>query len=164
MAQLMYRHILVPLENSRYDAVILEHVRRLARWSGASLVLIHVADGFAARNIHNLNLRESEEMRKDRVYLEGIAADLANDGLTVEAVLAGGDPAREIAAAAVRERCDLIAMTTHGHKLIGDIIHGSVANSVRHISTVPVLLVREGAQADATPPTESASTGRRETS
>lgn len=145
----MYQRILVPLENSRFDGVIVEHVRKLARWSGASIVLIHVADGFAARHIRNLDLRESEEMRRDRNYLEGVAADLAKDGLSVEAVLAGGDPAREIAEAAVRESCDLIAMSTHGHKLIGDIIHGSVANSVRHICTVPVLLVR------ATPPPDS---------
>ena len=117
-------------------------MRALAKHCGASLVLIHVADGWAARNIRQLQLRESEEMRKDREYLEGLAEELCGDGLRAEAVLATGDPPQEIAAAATREGCDLIAMSTHGHKLIGDIIHGSVANAVRHMTTIPVLLVR----------------------
>lgn len=145
----MYRRILVPLENSRSDASIVEHVRRLAHHCGASVVLIHVADGWAARNIRHLNLRESEEMRRDRAYLEEIAARLVADGLSAEAVLATGDPPAEIAAAADRERCDLIAMSTHGHRLLGDLIHGSVASSVRHISMVPVLLVRAPAGSES---------------
>jgi len=138
----MYRRILVPLENSPTDAYILDHVRELARFCKSSLVLMHVADGWAARNIRQLDLRESEEMRQDREYLERVANDLTHEGLPAEAVLASGDPAKEITAGAEREQCDLIAMGTHGHKLIGDIIHGSVANEVRHKSMVPVLLVR----------------------
>jgi len=138
----MYTRILVPVEHSAYDETIVSHVRLLARHCGASVVLIHVADGWAARNIRQLNLRESEEMRLDRDYLEGLAERLCGEGVDAEAVLATGDPSHEIAAAATREACDLIAMSTHGHKLIGDIIHGSVANSVRHMTTVPVLLVR----------------------
>jgi nucleotide-binding universal stress UspA family protein len=138
----MYQRILVPLEHSSYDTVVVDHVRRLARLCGASLVLIHVADGWAARNIHALGLRESEEMRSDREYLEQVAATLARDGFEVEAVLAGGDPPREIVEAAEREHCDLIAMATHGHRFLADLIHGSVATAVRHRSAVPVLLVR----------------------
>ena len=138
----MYTRILVPLEHSQYDDVIIAHVRKLARMSHGSVVLIHVADGWAARNIKQLNLRESEEMHEDRRYIEEIAASLRADGFVVEAILAGGDPGEEIAAAADREHCDLIAMSTHGHRGIADVLRGSVANVVRHISMVPVLLVR----------------------
>jgi nucleotide-binding universal stress UspA family protein len=138
----MYKRILVPLEHSPYDAAIVEHIRELARVCGSSVVLIHVADGWAARNVKQLNLRESEEMRLDREYLEQTCALLKSDGLDVESLLAGGDPSKEIAAAAAREQCDLIAMSTHGHKFIKDIVYGSVANEVRHLSRVPVLLVR----------------------
>jgi universal stress protein A len=139
----MYQRILVPVEHSDNDQVILRHVRKLARTcNDASIVLIHVADGWAARNIKQLDLRESEEMREDREYLERVAAGFVSNGVKAEAVLATGDPATEVTAAADREHCDLIAMATHGHKLIGDVIHGSVANSVRHKSMVPVLLVR----------------------
>ncbi|HYD50969.1 MAG TPA: universal stress protein [Gemmatimonadaceae bacterium] len=138
----MYTRILVPLENSPYDAAILAHVTQLARHCGASLVLIHVADGFAARNADQLQLRESEEMRADREYLERVAESLEQQALACECVLAGGDPAREITAAAAREGCDLIAMSTHGHRWLKDLIYGSVANEVRHQTLVPVLLVR----------------------
>lgn len=138
----MYTRILVCLENSATDQHIVEHVTPLARLCGASLVLIHVADGWAARNIKHLDLQESEEMREDRAYLDRVASQFVAAGVPAEALLATGDPASEISAAADREGCDLIAMATHGHRLIGDVIHGSVANAVRHRSLVPVLLVR----------------------
>ena len=147
----MYHRILVPLEHSPTDVFILEHVRRLAHHLGSSLVLIHVADGWAARNVDALNLRESEEMRLDRDYLERLATELTTDGLSAEALLASGDPAREITAAAVREDCDLIAMATHGHKFIGDVVYGSVANAVRHETSIPVLLLRAPATARNSP-------------
>ena len=138
----MFRRILVPLEHSPTDEAILTYVRPLARSCQASLVLIHVADGWVARNLQQLDLRESEEMKEDFGYLDALCSDLRRDGFSVEAVLAAGDPAREIAAAADRERCDLIAMATHGHRLLADVVRGSVASELRHITTVPVLMVR----------------------
>jgi nucleotide-binding universal stress UspA family protein len=138
----MYKRILVPLEHSDYDAAIIQHVRGLARLTGASVVLIHVADGFAARNVHQLNLRESEEMRVDRQYLDETCASLTSAGIRTESLLAPGATGEEISVAAAREGCDLIAMSTHGHRFIKDMIYGSVANEVRHLSRVPVLLVR----------------------
>jgi nucleotide-binding universal stress UspA family protein len=138
----VYRHVLVPLENSPYDEAILTHVRALAMLCRSKVTLIHVADGFAARNLQSLKLRESEEMRTDRVYLDRCAADLAAESIDVDAVLASGDPADEICAAAERESCDLIAMATHGHGFLNDMVRGSVAHQVRHRSLVPVLLVR----------------------
>lgn len=140
----MYHRILVPLENTRTDRVIVAHVRTLARHCGASVVLIHVADGFAARNMAQLDLRESEEMRRDRAYLDTVCEELVADGLACEAVLACGNPADEISAAASREGADLIAMATHGHRGINDLIRGSVASELRHRTMVPVLMVREG--------------------
>src|SRR6185436_7605666 len=146
----MYKRILVSLEHSAYDEAIVTHVSKLAAFCGASVVLRHVADGWAARNVKQRNLRESEEMRLDREYLERTAAALPAAGVEAESLLAGGDPAKEIADAAAREGCDLIAMSTHGHRFIKDLLYGSVASEVRHISLVPVLLVR--GQSNPTPP------------
>ena len=142
----MYKRILVPLEHTAYDAAIIDHVRRLARFCNAEVVLIHVADGWVARNVRQLDLRDSEEMRDDREYLERLIAGLEAEGFEADAILGCGDPAREIAAAAEREGCDLIAMSTHGHRFIQDLLRGSVANEVRHISRIPVLLVRGNPQ------------------
>jgi nucleotide-binding universal stress UspA family protein len=138
----MYRRILVPLENSVHDRVIIDHVSGLARLCGASVVLLHVADGFVARNYQQLQLRESEEMQRDRAYLEEVCAALNAAGLDAEPLLAGGDPAEEIVAAAQREQCDLIAMATHGHRGLQDLLHGSTASEVRHRTSIPVLMVR----------------------
>ena len=138
----MYTRILVTLEHSKSDAAILEHVRRLAHHSGAAVVLVHVADGWAARNVNALDLRESEEIRGDREYIERCRADLEAEGIATEAVLASGNPSEEIVAAAEREQVDLIAMATHGHRFLNDLVRGSVANEVRHRTLVPVLLVR----------------------
>ena len=142
----MYRRILVPVENSAYDAAIIDHVARLATLCRSSVVIIHVADGWVARNIKQLDLRESDEMKEDRAYIDRLAAVLEQQGVQAEAVLASGNPGHEICAAAAREQCDLIAMSTHGHKLLNDMLRGSVANIVRHNTTVPVLLVRGSVQ------------------
>jgi nucleotide-binding universal stress UspA family protein len=138
----MYSRILVTIEHTKSDAAILAHVRGLAKHCGASVVLIHVADGWAARNVDALDLRESEEIKSDREYIERCRAELEADGIATEAVLASGNPSEEIVAAAEREGADLIAMATHGHRLLNDLIRGTVANEVRHHTLVPVLMVR----------------------
>ena len=138
----MYKRILVAIENSAADRTILAHVTDLARLTGAELLLVHVADGFAARHFDDLKLRESQEMREDRAYLERTAATLREtSGLTVTTRLAMGDPPREILKLAHEEACDLLAMTTHGHRLIGDIMWGSTIEYVRHRCKAPLLIV-----------------------
>jgi len=138
----MYRRILVALDHTKADQHLLPHICALARLTQAEVLLVHVADGWAARNYDRLKLAESEEMRLDREYLEQTAATLRSDtGLTVDARLALGDPPREILRLADEERCDLIAMTTHGHRLIGDILFGSTIDYVRHRSKAPLLIV-----------------------
>jgi nucleotide-binding universal stress UspA family protein len=139
----MYRKILVALENTRADESLLPHVTELAKHFRSQLLLVHVADGWAARNFDQLKLAESDEMRADRAYLETAATTLrATAGLEVTVHLALGDPPNEILKAAEREKCDLIAMTTHGHRLLGDLIFGSTIHEVRHKTTIPILLVR----------------------
>jgi len=138
----MYKHILIPLENSSADETILTHIKPLARMTGAELLLVHVADGWVARNFNQLQLAESEEMKQDRAYLEGRRAELAAEGFTCAAVLALGEPSDEIIKLAREKDVDLIAMTTHGHRLVSDILYGATADKVRHAVDVPVLLLK----------------------
>ena|SRR5436190_9770844 len=138
----MYRKILVALENSRSDQGLLPHIERLASLVHAELLLVHVADGWVARHFDKLKLAESQEMKADRDYLESTATKLRASGLQVSVHLALGDPPTEILRTAEAEKCDLIAMTTHGHRLIGDILHGSTIEHVRHRATAPLLIVR----------------------
>jgi nucleotide-binding universal stress UspA family protein len=141
----MYKKILVAVENSGADRTILEHIEPLARLTGARLLLVHVADGWAARNFNELNLRESEEMQEDRAYLARIRAGLQERGFDAEALLRMGDPAKEICRVAEEEDVDLIAMATHGHRGMSDVIHGQTVDHVRHKVRIPVLLLRQKA-------------------
>jgi nucleotide-binding universal stress UspA family protein len=138
----MYHHILIPLENTAADETILAHIKPLARMTGAKLLLVHVADGWVARNFNQLQLAESEEMKQDRAYLEKRTRELAAEGFTCDAVLALGEPSDEIIKLAQDEDVDLIAMSTHGHRFISDMLYGATADKVRHKVDVPVLLVR----------------------
>lgn len=140
----MYQKILVALENSQADESLLPHVTALAKCFKSELLLVHVADGWVARNFNRLKLAESEEMKSDRNYLETTASQLRASGLMVTAHLALGDPPTEILRAAEREKCDLIAMTAHGHRLLGDLFFGSTIHEVRHRSFIPLLIVRAG--------------------
>jgi nucleotide-binding universal stress UspA family protein len=140
----MYQRILVALENGRADGVLVEHVRELALRLRSRVLLLHVADGFAARNFDALKLAESEEIRSDRAYLEKVAEGLREVGLEAGVHLAMGDPAREILKTAEEQGCDLIAMGTHGHRFLGDLLHGSTISEVRHKASMPVLSVRMG--------------------
>jgi universal stress protein A len=139
----MYKRILVAIENSAADQTILGHVTGLARLTGAELLLVHVADGFAARHFDDLKLRESEEMKADRAYLEGLKSNLTAQGLNVDYELAMGDPATELIRAVETRNVDLVAMSTHGHRFVSDIVHGTTADKVRHLVKVPVLLLRK---------------------
>jgi nucleotide-binding universal stress UspA family protein len=138
----VYRKILVALENSRTDAAILDHIEPLARELGSEILLVHVADGWVARNRANLNLAESEEMRHDRAYLESVMARFVAAGIAVTTELSCGEPADEIVRLAREQKVDLIAMSTHGHRFLADLILGSTAHKVRHTVDVPVLLLR----------------------
>lgn len=138
----MYKKILIALENGPADETILPHVAELAQRFGSELLLLHVADGFAARCFDQLKLAESEEIKKDRAYLEKIAEDLRASRLIVHTQLAMGDPPGEILKAADAEKCDLIAMTSHGHRFFGDLFHGSTITKVRHHTTIPLLVLR----------------------
>ncbi len=138
----MYRKILVALENTRTDEAILAHIEPLARLMGSELVLVHVADGWVARNLNQLNLAESQEMREDREYLDRTRARFVDGGIPAQAVLLVGEPADAIVRLAQETGADLIAMSTHGHRFLGDLIYGSTASRVRHTVQIPVLLLR----------------------
>ena len=138
----MYSNILIAIEHSDADRTVLDHVRQLASLTGASLLLVHVADGWAARHFDELDLRESEEIKDDRAYLERVCQELTSAGFNTRARLAMGDPATELVKVAIDEHVDLIAMSTHGHRFLNDLLRGSTADRVRHNVAVPVLMIR----------------------
>lgn len=142
----MFKKILVALDHSKADAALLPKVKGLARLADAELLLLHVSTGWAAQWRENLNLVDSQEIKEDRDFLERTCDELRHEGFRVTSSHGFGEPAHEILNVARQQNCDLIAMTTHGHRLISDLIHGTTITKVRHESEIPIFLVK--AEAD----------------
>jgi nucleotide-binding universal stress UspA family protein len=138
----MFKKILVALDHSRADKPLLSRVLELARLTEAEILLLHVSTGWAAHWQENLNLTDSPEMREDREYLEGVGAELCRQGVRVTLRHASGEPAAAILKTAREGQCDLIAMATHGHRGVADIIYGSTIEKVRHESEIPLFLMK----------------------
>ena len=138
----MFKRILVALDHSKADTFLLPRVKELARLTGAEILLLHVSTGWAAQWQENLNLSDSQEIKDDREFLEKVGDDLRSENFQVTLRHASGEPARAILKTAQADQCDLIAMATHGHRLISDLIHGTTITRVRHESSIPIFLVK----------------------
>lgn len=136
----MYKTILVTLDGTPSDRTIIEHIKELAQLMHSRLVLLHVADGWAARTFGADAV--SPEITEDKAYLEKIQAEFLSAGISTEAELAYGNPADEIVKWVQKGECDLVAMTTHGHRFVADLFLGTTATRVRHSVGVPVLLLK----------------------
>ncbi len=136
----MYETILVTLDGTSTDRAIIEHVKDLAKLAHSRLVLLHVADGWAARTYGPDAV--SPEISEDTTYLEKVRAEFESAGIRAQAELAYGEPANEIIKWVQEKGCDLVAMSTHGHRLLADIFLGATATRVRHSISAPVLLLK----------------------
>lgn len=136
----MYKTILVTLEGTPTDKAIIQHVKELAKLAHSRVVLLHVADGWAARTYGSDAV--SPEITQDTAYLKRIRAEFQAEGITTQADLAYGDPVTEIVKYVERQGCDLVAMSTHGHRFLADLFLGTTASRVQHSISVPVLLLR----------------------
>jgi nucleotide-binding universal stress UspA family protein len=136
----MYDTILVTLDGTPTDRAIIEHIKQLAKLAHSHLVLLHVADGWAARTYGPDAI--SPEIGEDTAYLEKVRAEFQAIGISAEAELAYGEPVKEIIKWVQRKGCDLVAMSTHGHRFLADLFLGTTATQVRHSVSVPVLLLK----------------------
>ena len=136
----MYKTILVTLDGTPTDRAIIGHVKDLAKIAHSRVVLLHVADGWAARTYGPDAV--SAEITEDTSYLKQIRAEFQQAGIAAEAELAYGDPATEIVKWVQRKGCDLVAMSTHGHRFLADMFLGTTASRVQHSISVLVLLLR----------------------
>jgi nucleotide-binding universal stress UspA family protein len=136
----MYKTILLTLDGTPTDRAIIEHVKPLAKLAASRVVLLHVADGWAARTYGRDAV--SREINEDTAYLEKVRSEFRSEGISTDADLAFGDPATEIVKWVGQKGCDLVAMSTHGHRFLGDLFFGTTATKVQHNISVPVLLLR----------------------
>ena len=136
----MYKTILVTVDGTPTDRAIIDHVKQLAKLSQGRVVLLHVADGWAARTYGRDAV--SREISEDTDYLKKVRSEFEATGISADAELAYGDPAKEIIRWVKQKGCDLVAMSTHGHRFFADLFLGTTASRVQHNVSVPVLLLR----------------------
>jgi nucleotide-binding universal stress UspA family protein len=136
----MYDTILVTLDATATDRAIIDHVKKLAKIMNSRIVLLHVATGVPAQ--FNGADAGGEEIREDEAYLRDVKAEFEAAGIAARAELAFGEPAKEIVKWVDANHCDLVAMSTHGHQFVADLLLGTTANRVQHSVSVPVLLLR----------------------
>ena len=136
----MYEKIVVTLDSTPTDRAIIEHVKDLAKLAHSRVVLLHVADGWAARTYGPDAV--SPEITQDTAYLQEVRVEFQAAGVPAESELAYGDPVKEIVNWVEQKGCDLVAMSTHGHRFLADIFLGTTASRVQHSVNVPVLLLK----------------------
>ena len=136
----MYKTILVTVDGTPTDRAIIEHVKQLAKLTQGRVVLLHVADGWAARTYGPDAV--SREIAEDTAYLQKVQKEFQSAGIPAAAELAYGEPADEIVKWIQQKGCDLVAMSTHGHRFLADVFLGTTATRVQHKISVPVLLLR----------------------
>ena len=136
----MYKTILMTLDGSPTDRAIIGHVKQLARLAHSRVVLLHVADGWAARTYGPDAV--SPEITEDTAYLKKVQEEFQSEDIPADAELAYGDPVTEIVRWVKDKGCDLVAMSTHGHRFLADLFLGTTASRVQHSISVPVLLLR----------------------
>ena len=86
--------------------------------------------------------RAAKRSKKPAPYLNNVKAEFEAGGVSANAELAYGDPAAQIVEWVAANGCDLVAMSTHGHRWLGDLLLGTTATDVQHRLSVPVLLLR----------------------
>ena len=136
----MYKTILLTLDGTPTDRSIIEHIKHLAKFTQGRVILLHVADGWAARTFGADAI--SPEITEDTAYLNRIQSEFQSAGIPADAELAYGEPADEIVKWVEQKGCDLVAMSTHGHGFLADLFLGSASRHVRHNIRVPVLLLK----------------------
>ena len=136
----MYKTILVTLDSTPTDRAIIEHIKQLAKLMQSRVVLLHVADGWAARTFGPDAV--SPEITEDTAYLDQVRSEFQSAGVPAEVQLAFGEPSKEIIKWVEQKGCDLVAMSTHGHGPVQDLILGSVADNLRHQIDIPILMIR----------------------
>ncbi len=136
----MYKRILITLDGTPTDRAIIDHVKQLAGVMQSEVSLLHVADGWAARQFGADAV--SPEISEDSDYLDKVRSEFESAGIPAHSELAFGNPADEIIHWVKEKGCDLLAMSTHGHRLVNDLLRGTTVTKVRHNIAVPLLLVR----------------------
>ena len=134
--------ILVPLDGSTLAESAIAKAVEVAGDRSVTLLLLRAAE---VHTLPGMDPTEAqvEVVREAEEYLATVAAGLKRQGIKgVETSVWYGPAAAAIVDAARLRKADMIVMSTHGRSGLGRLILGSVAESVLHGTTTPILLLR----------------------
>lgn len=147
----MFKTLLVPLDGSSRAEAALPVARRIARNTGATLVLVRVVSFLseywpAMISAHPSLARAVVEadLEQATAYLEQVAASREMEGISVKITAQFGPPAPTILGVATSYNSDLVVLCSHGLTGITHWMMGSVAEKIARYAAMPVLIVREG--------------------
>ncbi len=135
------RLIAAALDFSRADKLVLSYAVTLARAAGrgAKVLLFHVVESGGALVMGGES--RDREAQADQERLELYAGELRELSVDAEYDLGFGDPPEELALLVERHKPDLIVLGSHGHRRMGDIVHGTSIERLRHRIKVPVMVI-----------------------
>jgi nucleotide-binding universal stress UspA family protein len=131
----MYENILLLMDCSHVDEAILNHVVELAKIHKSRVHLFHVV------HAHTLDQQRCL-VAKTKECLSRASAMLEKEHIPTSYSFSEGEPSELVPATVAESDCDLVALATHGHKGISDIVLGSVSRKLKHQSDKPILLLR----------------------
>jgi universal stress protein A len=133
----VYKKILVAMDCTAVDDAIIEHVSALALQNNAQIYLLHV--------VHSHTLDQDRALREPaEASLKTHCEALKSRGIEAHIIIRSGEPDSEILAEIEGKDYDLVAMATHGHSFIGDILFGSVSRTLKRKISLPMLLIGPG--------------------
>jgi len=149
------KRIIVPLDGSRLSEESLPVAARLARATGAELLLLHVIEASHPEAVHGE--RHLAGASEARAYLEAVVAGLG-EGLRARAHVheeESRDPGRAIGDHVEELESDLVVLASHGKHRVGHFLSGSVAQRVLSTGRAPVLILPAGVPAGFLEPSSS---------
>ncbi|HUL64924.1 MAG TPA: universal stress protein [Burkholderiaceae bacterium] len=150
----MYERILVPVDGSATSDLGLAEACKLAKLTGARLLLLHAVDlaavmvapeaaAFSGKLFDTMREAGEEVLAKAKATTQ--RADLAAETVLLDTT--SGRVSDLVVEQAKKWRADLIVIGTHGRRGVGRLVLGSDAEQIVRMAPVPVLLVRgSGAQ------------------
>ncbi|MBU0663793.1 MAG: universal stress protein [Proteobacteria bacterium] len=131
----VYKKILVTMDCSPVDDTIIEHISALALQNKAEVFLIHV--------VHSHTLDQDRALHKQAEASLQLQCELLQErGVRSHIIIRSGEPEEEIVKEIEGNDYNLVAMATHGHTFIGDMLYGSVSQTLKHSISTPLLLIK----------------------
>ena len=134
-----FKIIALALDFSEKDALVFQYAARLAP-PDAVFVLIHIVESPQARR--KRDEAQDAETKEDFAQLERYAVMLREKGFTATATLGYRDRAKEIARIVEDTGATLLVVGSHGHRALGDLLHGQTIDTVRHMLRIPVFIAQ----------------------